>query len=119
MGSEMGNRVDSARQSAAVVISRGLGLGQIEAQRFLGELTEEQRASLATDLQGDVGTAQALAESRSVPFEDYVKELVGKGEVEESGVDLLLLYRAGFDVGFRTRLVESVATAAAAQTATI
>jgi hypothetical protein len=119
MGSEMGNRVDSARLSAALVISRGLGLGQIEAQRFLGELTEEQRASLATDLQGDVETAQALAESRSVPFEDYVKELVGKGEVEESGADLLVLYRAGFDVGFRTRLVESVATVAAAQTATI
>ncbi len=73
MGNEMGNTVDPARLSAALVTSRGLGLGQIEAQRFLGELTEEQRASLATDLQGDVETAQALAESRSVPFEDYVR----------------------------------------------
>jgi hypothetical protein len=119
MGSDTGKRVDSARLNAALVISRGLGLGQIEGQRFLGELTDEQRATLATDLQGDVEMAQALAESRTVPFEDYVGELVAKGEVEESGADLVALYRAGFDVGFRTRVVESVATVAAEQTSIV
>ncbi len=119
MGNETGNKVDSARLSAALVTSRGLGLGQIEAQRFLGQLTEEQQAALATDLRSDVEVAQALAESRSVALEDYVRELVGKGEVEESGADLGVLYRAGFNVGFRTRVVESVATSAtAAETVT-
>ncbi len=109
MGNDNGNTVDPGRLSAALVTSRGLGLGQIEAQRLIGELTDEQRAALATDLRGDVEMAQVLAESRTVPFEDYVRELVAKGEVEESGADLGVLYRAGFDVGFRTRLVESVA----------
>jgi hypothetical protein len=112
MGTEKGNRVDPGRAAAAIVTSRGLGLGQIEAQRFLGELTDEQRQALAEDLHGNVDVVQGLAESREVPFDDYVRELVGKGEVEESGADLSLLYRAGFDVGFRTRVVETVTTPA-------
>jgi len=120
MGSENGTGgagVDSARAAAAMVTSRGLGLGQIEAQRFLRGLTPEQRQTLANDLQEDVEAAQALAQSRAVPVADYVGELVAKGEVDVAGADLDVLYRAGFDVGFTATLVESIGKVASGFTA--
>ncbi len=109
MGTEHGNgELDPARAAAALVTSRGLGLGRIEAQRYLHSLTPEQRQALVSDLQEDVAAANGLAQGRPVPFEDYVGELVAKGEVDKAGANLDMLYRAGFDVGFTAVLVESV-----------
>ncbi len=108
--------MDSARAAAALVISRGLGLGKLEAQRFLDSLSPEQRQTLASDLQEDVEVTHALAQSRAVPFEEYVGELIAKGEVDAAGADLGVLYRAGFDVGFAAGLVETTGTVASGVT---
>jgi hypothetical protein len=100
--------LESTRATAARVTSRGLGVGQIEARKYLGTLTEEDQQALATELTANVDKAQALAQSIEVPFDDYVGELITKGEVGDAGANLEVLYRAGFDVGFTACLVETI-----------
>jgi hypothetical protein len=104
-------RLDSARTANAVVVSRGFGLGQVEARRYLAGLDDDQVAKLVTSLHEDLNTSHELAQRCEVPFAEYVSELVQKGEVGEAGADLESLYRAGFDVGFSARLVESLESA--------
>lgn len=99
--------IDRARTSYAKAASHGLGMGQIEAKRYLAELSEDDLNRLHAQLVQDVEASRTLPQSRSVPFNDYVAELVGKGQVEQ-GDRLELVYRAGFDVGFSAYLVESL-----------
>jgi hypothetical protein len=99
--------IDRTRTSYAKAASHGLGMGQIEARRYMAELGEDDLNALHAQLLKDVEVSRALAQSRSVPFTDYVAELVDKGQVER-GERLELVYRAGFDVGFSTCLVESL-----------
>ena len=99
--------IDRARMSYAKAASHGLGMGQIEARRYLGELSEEDVTALHGRLLQDVELSRTLAQTRSVPFNDYVAELVEKGQVERTE-RLELVYRAGFDVGFSTFLAESL-----------
>jgi hypothetical protein len=99
--------IDRARSSYAKAASHGLGMGQFEARRYLAELTEDDIKALHAQLIQNVEVSRTLAQSRSVPFDEYVAELVDKGQVER-GERLDLVYRAGFDVGFTTCLVDAL-----------
>ena len=109
-------QLDQARATAARITSRGLGIGQIEARKYLAELSEEDRSALAETFVVNVDKAQELAQHADVPIDEYVSELVTKGEVGETSANLETLYRAGFDVGFTACLVESVSTPSGQET---
>ena len=99
--------IDRARTSYAKAASHGLGMGQIEARRYMAELSEDDLIALHGQLIQNVEVSRTLAQSRPVPFDEYVAELVDKGQVER-GERLDLVYRAGFDVGFSACLVETL-----------
>lgn len=99
--------IDRTRTSYAKAASHGLGMGQIEARRYMAELSEDDLNALHAQLLQDVELSRTLAQGRSVPFSDYVTELVEKGQVER-GERLEVVYRAGFDIGFSACLVESL-----------
>jgi hypothetical protein len=109
-------QLDPARATAARVTSRGLGMGQIEARRYLAELSTEDQSALADALITNVDKAQELAQHVNVPIGEYVGELVTKGEVGNADADLEVLYRAGFDVGFTACLVEAISTPSGQET---
>ncbi len=101
--------MDPERTSYAKAASHGFGLGQREARRYVEGLTPPDFASLRAAITDDVGLSRAVAQSQSVPFDEYVRELVDKGQVEpHDGLDVV--YRAGFDTAFSAYLVESLAT---------
>lgn len=108
--------LDSARTANAVIVSRGLGLGQVEARRYLAGLDDDQFTALVSRLQEDLNTSHELAQRCEVPFRDYLDELVQKGEITGAGAEVEALYRAGFDVGFTASLVERVESVVAAST---
>jgi len=109
-------QLDPARATAARVTSRGLGVGQIEARKYLAELTDEDRSTLADALIANVDKGQELAQHVDVPIDEYVGELVTKGEVGDAGANLKILYRAGFDVGFTACIVEAISTPSGQET---
>ena len=99
-------QVDAARRSYARAASHGFGMGQIEAQRYLAELSDGARQVLSGQLIEKTDRVLALAQARPLPVSDYVDELVAKGLLER--VDgLERVYQAGFDIGFSAYLVES------------
>jgi hypothetical protein len=101
------DELDNARSAYATAASRGFGMGQFEARRFIAEQSEEDLEALRVALVDDVERSSGLGQQRSVPFGDYVRELVAKGQLEPQD-SLEVVYRAGFDVGFRAYLVESL-----------
>jgi hypothetical protein len=101
--------VDS-RAAYAKAASRGFGMGQFEARRFIAEQSSEDIDNLRASLVDDVERSQTLGQRRSVPLDEYVRELVAKGQLEEQP-NLDLVYRAGFDIGFRAYVVESLTAA--------
>jgi hypothetical protein len=101
------DELDSARSNYAKAASRGYGMGQIEARRFIAEQSEEDLEALRAALVGDIERSEILGQRRSVPFGDDVRELVAKGQLEALD-SLEVVYRAGFDIGFRAHLVESL-----------
>jgi hypothetical protein len=101
------DELDNARSAYAKAASHGFGMGQFEARRFIAEQSEEDLEALRSALVDDVERSSGLGQQRSVPFGDYVRELVAKGQLEPQD-SLEVVYRAGFDVGFRAYLVESL-----------
>jgi hypothetical protein len=99
--------LDNPRSAYAKAASRGFGMGQIEARRFIAEQSEQDLEGLRAALVDDVERSAGVGQQRSVPFGDYVGELVAKGQLEPQD-SLEVVYRAGFDVGFRAYLVESL-----------
>lgn len=107
------NKVDETRTSYAKVASHGMGLGQIEARRYLAEQTPEALTELQGRLLEEPEHSRALAQGRAVEFGEYVRELVDKGQVPRHD-GIVTVYRAGFDVGFSSYLVEALSAANAA-----
>jgi len=70
------------------------------------EMGPEELARLREQLIEDAEVAQTVAQGREVPFGDYLKELIAKDQVEPSKA-VEVVYRAGFDIGFRSELIES------------
>lgn len=99
-------QIDPVRSSYARAASHGFGMGQIEAQRYLAELSDGARQMLSDQLMEKTDRVLALAQARTLPVDDYVSELVAKGLVEQVG-GLDMVYRAGFDIGFSAYLVEA------------
>jgi hypothetical protein len=101
------DELDSARSNYAKAASRGFGMGQIEARRFIAEQNQEDLEALRAALGEDIERSEILGQRRSVPFGDDVRELVAKGQLKAQD-SLEVVYRAGFDIGFRAYLVESL-----------
>lgn len=97
---------DTERGAYFLAATHGLGVGRIEARRTLEALSEADRLALQDKLLADASLARSMAQQRPVPFDEYVNELVTKGEVAPAE-GLEVVYRAGFDVGFTSHLIET------------
>ena len=108
----MDTHIDSERISYAKTASYGFGMGQTEARRKIGELSEQELEDLRAQLADDASLALAQAQNRSIPFGDDVAELIAKGQVEQQD-NLELIYRSCFDIAFSAYLVEALNTTTA------
>jgi hypothetical protein len=99
--------IDAERAHASHVLAHGLGVGRLAARRYLAGLDGDGWQQLSSEIIQDVEYAQLLAQANDGDVNTYLEELVAKGEPGGGPVDgMERLYRAGFDVGFSSEIVE-------------
>jgi len=109
----MDNTTRSTEQRAANAhaASHGYGAARAMAHHLVAGWSAEEAPGLAAVIMEQPERAQSYAESVELPFDDYLTELraIQSDEAGESDGDrgnLYAVYAAGFDIGFRSALIE-------------
>jgi hypothetical protein len=107
------NRVtDDARYANAQAASHGYGTGQLRASRLSAGWSQQDSHRLAVEVLENLDRAQWYAEQESPPFEEYLEGLRQDRDLAATLSDerldtLRTVYLTGFDIGFRSALVEA------------
>jgi hypothetical protein len=107
------NRVaDDARYANAQAASHGYGTGQLRASRLAAGWEPSESPRLAVGILENLDQAQWHAEQESPPFEEYLEGLRQDSDLAATLTDdrlatLRTVYVTGFDIGFRSALIEA------------
>jgi len=99
---------DSERVNASRIVAHGLGVGRLAARRYLTGLDADGWRGMADEILRDVEYAQSLAQANDGDVRAYVEELIAKGPAIGATGAVEMLYRAGFDAGFSSEVVEAL-----------
>ena len=99
------------RAANAHAASHGYGAARAMAHHRVAGWSAEEAPGLAAVIMDQPEKAQEHAESVELPFDDYLTELRALRSAEDAddnGRDenLYAVYAAGFDIGFRSALIE-------------
>jgi len=105
------HRPTEHRAANAHAASHGYGAARAMAHSLVANWSAEEAPANAAVIIDQPEQAQSYAESVEVPFEDYLTELralrsAENGDSDGDGEDLYPVYAAGFDIGFRSALIE-------------
>ncbi|MGE5828436.1 MAG: hypothetical protein ACM30G_08740 [Micromonosporaceae bacterium] len=115
MGDRSSHQLSDQRAANAHAASHGYGVARRQAGRLVGEWVRGDELARVSALLDEPDQAQTYAESVDVPFEDYLAELDamasqnGGAPPTDERDRLHDFYLAGFDIGFRSALIEACA----------